>query len=181
MPGVVASHKSARKEHLKSARKALAPEPGPACYGLGGNRPTVSDADLVLGYLNADYFLGAQMKLNVSAARRAIETHLATPLGITVAKAAWGVHSVVNENMASAAKVYVAEKGEDPSSCAIVAFGGAGPVHASDLARRIGSRTILVPPRAGVASAFGMLVAPMTFDTVRTYRVRLSNVIARAC
>jgi len=163
------------KGTLEVGPESSGAEPGPACYGLGGDRPTVSDADLLLGYLNADYFLGAQMKLNTSAARRAIETHLARPLGITAAEAAWGVHSVVNENMASAAKVYVAEKGEDPSSCAIVAFGGAGPVHASDLARRIGARTVLVPPRAGVASAFGMLVAPMTFDTVRTHRVRLSK------
>jgi len=163
------------KGTLEVGPESSGAEPGPACYGLGGDRPTVSDADLILGYLNADYFLGAQMKLNTSAARRAIDTHLAKPLGITTVKAAWGVHSVVNENMASAAKVYVAEKGEDPSSCAIVAFGGAGPVHASDLARRIGARTVLVPPRAGVASAFGMLVAPMTFDTVRTHRVRLST------
>lgn len=163
------------KGTLEVGPESSGAEPGPACYGLGGERPTVSDADLMLGYLNADYFLGAQMKLNISAARRAIKTHLARPLGISAAQAAWGVHSVVNENMASAAKVYVAEKGEDPSSCAIVAFGGAGPVHASDLARRIGARTILVPPRAGVASAFGMLVAPMTFDTVRTHRVRLSQ------
>ncbi|MBV9066809.1 MAG: hydantoinase B/oxoprolinase family protein [Methylobacteriaceae bacterium] len=163
------------KGTLEVGPESSGAEPGPACYGLGGEQPTVSDADLLLGYLNAEYFLGAQMKLNMSAARKAIETHLAKPLGITAAQAAWGVHSVVNENMASAAKVYVAEKGEDPASCAIVAFGGAGPVHASDLARRIGARTVLVPPRAGVASAFGMLVAPMTFDTVRTHRVRLSK------
>jgi 5-oxoprolinase (ATP-hydrolysing) len=163
------------KGTLEVGPESSGAEPGPACYGLGGDRPTVSDADLVLGYLNADYFLGAQMKLDTSAARRAIETHLAKPLGLTAEQAAWGVHSVVNENMASAAKVYVAEKGEDPTSCAIVAFGGAGPVHASDLARRIGARTVLVPPRAGVASAFGMMVAPVTFDTVRTNRVRLSK------
>jgi len=166
------------KGTLEVGPESSGAEPGPACYGLGGERPTVSDADLVLGYLNPDYFLGAQMKLSTSAAHRAIEVNLAKPLNLSVVEAAWGVHSVVNENMASAAKVYVAEKGEDPSSCAIVAFGGAGPVHASDLARRIGAKTVLIPPRAGVASAFGMLVAPMTFDTVRTNRMRLSKTSA---
>ncbi|MGE0751432.1 MAG: hydantoinase B/oxoprolinase family protein [Variibacter sp.] len=163
------------KGTLEVGPESSGAEPGPACYGLGGDKPTVSDADLLLGYLNPDYFLGAQMRLNTAAARRAVETHLAKPLGLSVSDAAWGVHSVVNENMASAAKVYVAEKGEDPTACAVVAFGGAGPVHASDLARRIGAKTVLILPRAGVASAFGMLVAPNTFDTVRTHRVRLSQ------
>ncbi|MCC7348444.1 MAG: hydantoinase B/oxoprolinase family protein, partial [Variibacter sp.] len=166
--------KVSAKGTLEVGPESAGADPGPVCYGLGGELPTVSDADLVLGYLNADYFLGAQMKLNTGAAERAIEARLGKRLGLGVVEAAWGIHSVVNENMASAAKVYVAEKGEDPSRCAVVAFGGAGPVHASDLARRIGARTVLVLPRAGVASAFGMLVAPQTFDTVRTRRTRLS-------
>ncbi|MBC5767886.1 hydantoinase B/oxoprolinase family protein [Ramlibacter albus] len=146
--------------------------PGPVSYGQGGTEPTVSDADLVLGYLNPSYFLGGRMPLDREKAAAAIEIELGIPLGLSTEKAAWGIHSLVNENMASAAKVYVAEKGESPSSCAIVAFGGAGPVHAYDLARRIGARTVVIPPRAGVASAFGMLIAPASYDTVRTHRTR---------
>lgn len=150
--------------------------PGPVSYGQGGTQPTVSDADLVLGYLNPSYFLGGRMSLDRGKAAAAIETKLGIPLGLSTEQAAWGIHSLVNENMASAAKVYVAEKGESPNNCAIVAFGGAGPVHAYDLARRIGARTVIIPPRAGVASAFGMLIAPASFDTVRTYRCRASKV-----
>ncbi len=146
--------------------------PGPASYGQGGTEPTVSDADLVLGYLNPAYFLGGRMPLDRDKAAAAIERKLGHPLGLSTEKAAWGIHGLVNENMASAAKVYVAEKGESPGSCAVVAFGGAGPVHAYDLARRIGAHTVVVPPRAGVASAFGMLIAPASYDTVRTHRVR---------
>jgi len=149
--------------------------PGPACYGLGGKQPTVSDADLVLGYLNADYFLGAKMRLDRDKAGVAIETVVGKPLKLSLAEAAWGIHSVVNETMASASKVYVAEKGYNPSSCAVVAFGGAGPVHACDLATRIGARTVVIPPRAGVASAFGMLISPLTRDKVLTHRTRLSQ------
>jgi N-methylhydantoinase A len=148
--------------------------PGPACYGQGGTDPTVSDADLVLGYLDADHFLGGRMKLDKGAAERAINLALALPLGITTEEAAFGVYAIVNENMASAAKGYVSEKGENPRSCALVAFGGAGPVHACDLAARLGIETVLIPPRAGVAAAFGMIVAPVTYDAVRSRRTLLS-------
>ncbi|MGD9866550.1 MAG: hydantoinase B/oxoprolinase family protein [Hyphomicrobiales bacterium] len=162
------------KGTLEVGPESASSSPGPACYGRGGVQPTVSDADLVLGYLNPDYFLGAKMGLDKAAAESAIEMALARPLKLSVTEAAWGIHSVVNENMASASKVYVAEKGYDPASCAVVAFGGAGPVHATDLARRIGAKTVIVPPRAGVASAFGMLVAPVTADKVQTHRTVLS-------
>lgn len=149
--------------------------PGPACYGLGGTEPTVSDADLVLGYLNPDYFLGSKMRLDRDRAGEAIDAGVAKPLGLSRSEAAWGIHSVVNETMASASKVYLAEKGHSPSSCAVVAFGGAGPVHACDLAARIGARTVVIPPRAGVASAYGMLISPMTRDKVLTYPTRTSQ------
>jgi len=148
--------------------------PGPACYGAGGEEPTVSDSDLVLGYLDADHFLGGGMSLDMKAARNAIKTKLAEPLGLSIEEAAWGVHSIVNENMASAAKVYVTERGEDPGRYTMVAFGGAGPVHAADFARRLGVKHLLIPPHAGVASALGMIVAPISFDTVRTLPHRLS-------
>lgn len=145
--------------------------PGPACYGQGGTEPTVSDADLVLGYLDGGSFLGGRMKLDSAAAEQAIKRSLADPLGISVAQAAFGIHAIVNENMASAAKAHISEKGENPKSCALVGFGGAGPVHACDLAARLGIETVLIPPRAGVAAAFGMIVAPVAYDAVRSHRV----------
>ncbi|OZI61793.1 hydantoinase/oxoprolinase family protein [Bordetella genomosp. 11] len=153
--------------------------PGPACYGQGGTDPTVSDADLVLGYLDPEHFLGGRMALDKPAAERAIDATLAAPLGISVEDAAFGVHAIVNENMASAAKAYVSEKGENPKSCALVAFGGAGPVHACDLAARLGIRTVLIPPRAGVAAAFGMIVAPVMYAAVRSRRMLLKDLSAR--
>ena len=162
------------KGTMEVGPESASAQPGPVCYGQGGTAPTVSDADLVLGYLNPGYFLGGRMALDRDKAAHAIETRLANVLGLSMAQAAWGIHSLVNENMASAAKVYVAEKGESPTNCAVVAFGGAGPVHAYDLARRIGARVVVIPPRAGVASAFGMLIAPASFDTVRTHRRRAS-------
>jgi N-methylhydantoinase A len=151
-------------------------QPGPACYGQGGTLPTVSDADLVLGYLDPEHFLGGRMKLDRDAAVAAIRTHLAEPIGISVEEAAFGVHAIVNENMASAAKAYASEKGENPKSCALVGFGGAGPVHACDLAARLAIETVLIPPRAGVAAAFGMIVAPVTYDAVRSRRLLLSRI-----
>jgi N-methylhydantoinase A len=150
--------------------------PGPACYGQGGLEPTVSDADLVLGYLDADHFLGGRMKLDKPAAEQAIQRVLAVPLGIATDQAAFGIHAIVNENMASAAKAYVSEHGENPKSCALVAFGGAGPVHACDLAARLGIRTVLIPPRAGVAAAFGMIVAPVAYDAVRSRRMLFNDI-----
>lgn len=151
--------------------------PGPACYAQGGTMPTVSDADLVLGYLAPDHFLGGRMKLDREAAVRAIRAELADPLAISVEEAAFGIHAIVNENMASAAKSYASEKGENPKSCALVGFGGAGPVHACDLAARLGIETVLIPPRAGVAAAFGMIVAPVTYDAVRSRRTLLSRLV----
>lgn len=155
--------------------KSAGAAPGPACYGAGGQEPTVSDSDLVLGYLDADHFLGGGMSLDMEAARNAIKTKLADPLNLSIEEAAWGVHSIVNENMASAAKVYVTERGEDPGRYTMVAFGGAGPVHAADFARRLGVKHLLIPPHAGVASALGMIVAPTSFDTVRTRPHRLND------
>jgi 5-oxoprolinase (ATP-hydrolysing) len=163
------------KGTMEVGPESASADPGPVCYGQGGTEPTVSDADLVLGYLNPGYFLGGRMALDRDKAAAAIEARLGKTLGLTMSQAAWGIHSLVNENMASAAKIYVAEKGESPSSCAVVAFGGAGPVHAYDLARRIGANVVVIPPRAGVASAFGMLIAPSSFDTVRTHRTRATH------
>ena len=143
--------------------------PGPACYGRGGTQATVTDADLVLGYLDGESFLGGRMPLDVSAARAAIETHVAKPLGISVNEAALRIHDIVNENMASASRVQAVERGHDPSGHSLVSFGGAGPVHAFGVARRLGLRTIIVPPSAGLGSAVGLLLAPRTFRLSRTF------------
>ena len=150
-------------------------EPGPASYGIGGQNPTVTDADLLLGYLNADYFLGGQMILDVKKAEDAIG-HLAENLNVSREKAALGVHELVNENMANAARVHAAERGRDLDGYALVATGGAGPVHACGVAARLGLRRVVVPPLAGVGSAFGLMLAPISFDYARSYVTRLSLV-----
>jgi N-methylhydantoinase A len=143
-------------------------DPGPACYGGGGTLPTVTDADLVLGYLDPGFFLGGEMTLDVEAARAAIRTHVAEPLGLTVAAAAWGIHRLVNEDMASAARVHAAERGQDATGLPLFAFGGAGPVHAFGVGAALGTRTVIVPAAAGVMSAIGLLAAPLATDAVRS-------------
>jgi N-methylhydantoinase A/oxoprolinase/acetone carboxylase beta subunit len=163
---------------IKVGPRSAGAAPGPACYGLGGESPTVSDADLVLGYLEAGHFLGGEMKLDLEAARAAIDRKIAQPLGLTVARAAWGIHEIVTENMAAAIRIHMAEKGVDPARFTVVAFGGAGPVHAYALAKRLGTCRILVPPGAGIASAFGLLVSPVSFDLVKTCRTRISRMDA---
>jgi N-methylhydantoinase A len=150
-------------------------EPGPACYGLGGTEPTVTDADLVLGYLDPAYFLGGRMQLDVDAARTAIEERVGRPLGLGLEEAAWGIHRIVNENMASAARVHAVERGQDPRGLPLYAFGGAGPVHALGVARALGSPAVVAPHGAGVMSAAGLLAAPLAFDFVRTRRARLEE------
>jgi N-methylhydantoinase A len=150
--------------------------PGPACYGLGGENPTVTDADLVLGYLNPSYFLGGTMKLDVELAKQSIKNKIADPLGISVEEAAWGIHRVVNENMASAARVHIVEKGLDPRSFSMIAFGGAGPVHAFHTARLLYGTELIVPSGAGVLSAFGFLVSPVAKEEILTYVSTLDDI-----
>jgi N-methylhydantoinase A len=154
---------------------SAASQPGPACYGRGGDMPTVTDADLVLGYLNADYFLGGTMKLDVEAARKAIKKQLADPLSISVEEAALGVYRIVNENMANAARVHILEKGLDPRHYSMIAFGGAGPVHAFNVARLIGCPKMLIPVGAGVASALGFLVSPVASEEMTSYITHLNR------
>ncbi|HSP74388.1 MAG TPA: hydantoinase/oxoprolinase family protein, partial [Gaiellaceae bacterium] len=149
-------------------------DPGPACYGLGGTEPTVTDADLVLGYLDPGYFLGGRMPLDPEAARAAVGS-VAEPLGLSVDDAAWGIHQVVNENMANAARVHAVERGLDPRRLPLFAFGGAGPVHALGVAAALGSPAVYAPPGAGVMSAAGFLTAPLAFDFVRTRRTLLDE------
>jgi N-methylhydantoinase A len=150
-------------------------DPGPACYGLGGTEPTVTDADLVLGYLDPSSFLGGRMRLDVAAARAAIERAIADPLGVSVEEAAFGIHDLVNESMTNAARVHAVERGKDPGSMPLFAFGGAGPVHACGVARALGVPRLVGPPGAGVLSAIGFLTAPLAFDFVRSVRARIDE------
>jgi N-methylhydantoinase A len=147
--------------------------PGPVCYGRGGAQPTVTDADLVLGYLDPAFFLGGRMPLDHAAASDAIRRAVAEPLGMDVPSAAWGIHQVANESMANAARVHTLERGRDPRRLPIFAFGGAGPVHACRIAQALGSPSLLFPLGAGVMSTFGFLCAPLAFDFVRSWRTRL--------
>jgi N-methylhydantoinase A len=150
-------------------------DPGPACYGRGGEDPTVTDADLILGILDPAYFLGGEMALDVELAKRAL-ARVGEPLGLDAEAAARGMFDIVNNQMALALQTHVIERGEDPRAFAMVAFGGAGPVHAYEVARRLHIRTVICPPAAGVASALGFLVAPFGVDLVRTYPARLGSV-----
>lgn len=149
-------------------------DPGPACYGLGGSAPTVTDANLLLGYLDPDFFLGGEIPLRRDRAEQAVG-ELAAELGLSVIATAWGIHRVVNENMAAAARVHIIERNRDPRSLATLAFGGAGPAHAVAVARSLGSRVVIFPPGAGVASAMGALVAPIAHTTGRTLLTRLDQ------
>jgi N-methylhydantoinase A len=149
-------------------------EPGPACYGRGGRDATVTDADLGLGYLNADFFLGGAMKIDRAASDAAIDD-LAKALGVEAGRAASGVHDVVNENMAGAARVAIAERGRIPSEYALLATGGAGPVHAWHVARKLGVKRVVCPPGAGAGSTIGMLMAPARVDRVASFNLALAN------
>jgi N-methylhydantoinase A len=149
-------------------------DPGPACYGRGGEEPTVTDADLLLGYLDPDFFLGGRMRLDYRAAEKAMRK-ISDTLGVDPLKAAWGVHQVVDENMANAARVHAVERGKDPRKYLLLAFGGAGPVHAHRVARALGVPGFIAPLGAGTASAFGFLCAPLSFDLARSLYGRLDE------
>ncbi len=149
--------------------------PGPICYGRGGTRPTITDANLVLGYLNADYFNGGAMTLDRSAAAAGIESTIAKPLGLPVTGAAWGIHSIANSNMERAMRVISVERGRDPRNYVLVAFGGAGPLHACRLARAMGIPQVVVPFAAGVGSAVGLLVADHKVDAGATRMITLDG------
>ncbi|MCY3763190.1 MAG: hydantoinase/oxoprolinase family protein, partial [Gemmatimonadetes bacterium] len=159
--------------------------PGPACYGLGGELPTVTDADLLLGFLDPGFFLGGEMALDTEAAARAVSGFarglndkpdgLGGASGAENTAAAWGIHRLVNENMANAARVHAAERGLDVASFAMVATGGAGPVHACKVAELLGIETVIVPGAAGVSSAIGLLLAPLSFDFSQSLVARLAD------
>jgi N-methylhydantoinase A len=146
-------------------------EPGPACYGRGGEEPTVTDADLMLGFLTPAAFLGGAMRLEPARAEAVIAKRVAEPLGFTPVRAAAGIVRVVSANMGTALSICAAEKGLDLRRFSLFAFGGAGPVHAAMLAGEVGIRVIVVPPSAGVLSALGCAIAPLSFDYAASYKL----------
>jgi N-methylhydantoinase A len=148
--------------------ESAASTPGPACYGRQGTRPTVTDADLILGYLDPDYFLGGKITLDRAASERAIAAEVGAAFGGAVVDAAVGIVTVVEESMAAAMRIHATEGGRDPRDYTLFAFGGAAPVHAARVARRIGIGQVIVPAAAGVLAASGLQVAPPTIDVSRT-------------
>jgi N-methylhydantoinase A len=159
---------------LKVGPESSGADPGPVCYGQGGTEPTVTDADLILGYLDARYFLGGKMQLDVEAARSALG-RFGRRLGMTVEQVAWGIHQIVNENMANAARAHLGERGKDPRRLPMYAFGGAGPVHGYGVAEILRLPALISPVGAGVGSTFGLLAAPLAFDFVRSAYSRLDE------
>ena len=141
--------------------------PGPACYNLGGKHPTVTDSDLVLGYLDAENFLGGDMKLEKKLAEQAIKTFIAEPMKISVLEAAWAIHEIVTENMSQAASIHALEKGRKIEKFTMIPIGGAGPVHACSLMSKMNLNKMISPPDAGVASAIGMTASPNSFELVQ--------------
>jgi N-methylhydantoinase A len=143
-------------------------EPGPACYGRGGTRPTVTDADAVLGRVRADHFAGGRMRLDAQAAATAVYAGVGKPLDLDTTRAALAISEIVEENMANAARIHAVERGKALSKRAMIAFGGAAPLHAARLAEKLDVQTIVVPTGAGVGSARGFLLAAVSFEIVRT-------------
>jgi N-methylhydantoinase A len=155
-------------------------EPGPACYGRGGRDPTVTDADLVIGKIDAARFAGGKIAVDTAKAEATLEAGIGSKLGISVEQAAIGVGEIVDENMANAARVHAVERGVPISERTLVAFGGAAPLHASRLAEKLGIKRIVVPPDAGVGSAVGFLAAPAAYELVRSRYMLLSKFDADA-
>lgn len=160
---------------LRMGPQSAGAKPGPVCYGLGGTLPTCSDANLILGYLSADYFAGGRIMLDIESARTSIETTVGTPLGLNAIEAAAGMHRVMNVNMASAIREVSIERGYDPRDYPLVCAGGAGAIHAAMIARELGVRTILVPREASILCAAGMLRTDLRHDFVRSYATPFTN------
>lgn len=160
---------------LRVGPRSAGSEPGPACYGRGGTEPTVTDANLVLGYLDPDNFAGGAFRLDASAAHRALHDHIAAPLGVDVATAAWAVHDLVNANMAAAIHVVTVQRGLDPREHVPIAFGGAGPMHIVGVADRFGIDVVLAPDGGGVTSAVGMLETDLTAEHSSTFVAALDD------
>jgi N-methylhydantoinase A len=143
--------------------------PGPVCYDRGGEKPTVTDANLLLGYLNKDFFLGGEMKIEYDKCYQAMKEKIADQMGLSVEQAASGVFQIVNQNMAAATKVVSVQKGYDPREFALVSAGGACSIHACKIAEEVGSRQVIVPMAASVFCALGMLESDIRLDNVRSF------------
>jgi N-methylhydantoinase A len=160
---------------LRVGPRSAGARPGPACYGRGGTTPTITDANLVLGRLNPAFFLGGEMALDTEAARRAIADRVATPLALDPLAAAAGIVEIANAHMIGAMRLVSVQRGYDPRDFVLVAFGGAGPLHANALARELGIPAVLVPLNPGIASAVGMLMTDLRHEFVTTRRMRLDT------
>ena len=152
--------------------------PGPACYGLGGDQATLTDANLMLGYLDPAFFLGGRMRIDREASGRVARSRVGEPLGLTELRAAWGIHETINEDVARAFRVHASERGIDYRGCSMVAFGGSGPLHAVRIAQKLKIPRVVMPPGAGVMSALGMLVSPLSFEVIRFRRMPIESLDA---
>lgn len=161
---------------LKVGPASAGSDPGPVCYGLGGEKPTVTDANLLLGYLNKDYFLGGEMRVSEEKARAAMKRHIAEPLGLDEVAAAAGVFRIINQSMADATKVVSVQRGHDPREYALVSAGGACSVHACRIAEEVGCRSVIVPRAASVFCALGMLESDIRLDHVRTFNAMIPGI-----
>lgn len=170
------AHMDASSGLMKVGPRSAGAKPGPVCYGQGGTQPTVTDADLMLGRLDPAYFLGGELSLDQDRVQHAFQDKISKSLGIDNHGSALGVQRIVDETMAAATRMHLAEKGRDPRQYTLIAFGGAGPVHAWNLARLLKVKRVVVPFGAGVASALGFLVAPPATDMVRSYVTRLDRI-----
>ena len=150
-------------------------EPGPACYQRGGTRPAVTDADVTLGMIDPAAFAGGTITVAPELSRKALATHIGDPLGVSPETAAYSVHEIVCENMASAARVHAVERGQAITEYTLIAFGGAAPLHAARVAEKIGIRCVIVPPNAGVGSAIGFLTAPISYELIKSRHMRLDK------
>jgi N-methylhydantoinase A len=163
---------------LRVGPRSAGADPGPACYGRGGTKPTLTDANLVLGYLDARFFLGGAMALDRMAAESSIADGVGKPLGLPLLRAAWGIHDIVSEDVARAFRIHASERGFDYRSGSMVAFGGSGPVHALGIARKLKIPRVVFPAGAGVMSALGLLISPLAFELARSRRIHLVDLDA---
>jgi len=164
-----------KAESIQIGPKSSGANPGPACYDKGGDSPTVTDANVILGYLNPENLLGGNFPINSTKANKIISEKISKPLGIPKIESAWGIHLLVNSNMGRALRAVSSERGRDPRKFTLIAFGGGGPIHATGIAESLGMSKILIPPSPGVFSAFGLLFANVEYHLVKTHFHPLNN------
>jgi N-methylhydantoinase A len=167
-----------RRGVIQLGPRSAGADPGPACYGCNGRDATLTDANLVLGYLDPAFFLGGKMRLYPDRAADAIHSTVARELDLPLARAAWGIHETANEDVARAFRVHAAERGFDYRGCSMIAFGGSGPIHATRIARKLKIPEVIFPSGAGVMSAFGLLVSPLSHETINSDRHLLDELDA---